>query len=171
MALSPEITVKINLRAEQIAEERSRKIAKEELAKSRHDARQTNIRQELADLNQQLAKDSQLQHDLSEVLQKKDGYKTFYDEGRSRSCTGLPISQTLNQIAVMTTTGIKIVCVTAAFKRDLNTDRHTNYTEAVYNPLDPGQANVDGLFPKTQFKVGQLADDIAKIVLQSPNKK
>jgi len=68
MALRAETIELINRRATRIREEHDKKIAREKLAVSKHEVRKANIRQELADLNQQLAGDTQLQHNLSEVL-------------------------------------------------------------------------------------------------------
>jgi hypothetical protein len=79
MAFNPEIVAQINLRATRIREEHDKKIAREERATFRHEARKANIRQEVADLNQQLAQDAQLKQSLFEVLRAKDGCQTYHE--------------------------------------------------------------------------------------------
>lgn len=170
MALTAETIAKINLRAQRINDEQARKAAKDEWSKDRFEAHETKIREELENLNQQIAGDAELQKSLSVVLPKKDGYGTFYDSGRSHSCTGLPISHALNQIAVMTRAGIEILHKSFGFKRD-HDHMITNLIETVFKPLDLAKANVDELFPKTKFPVDELPNAILNAVLQSPNKK
>jgi hypothetical protein len=168
MALTAETIELINRRAERIGEERAKKIAREKLAVSKHEVRKTNIRQEVADLNQQLAQDTQLKQNLFEVLRAKDGYQTYHEVDRIGSCIGLPIAQTSGQIALMTEEGIRVLESHSRARYGRSTGHHSI---ECFTPLQLDEANVDGLFPKPKFKVGQIADNIADIVLQSPNKK
>lgn len=168
MALSLERLAEINRQAQQIKNKRARKIAEGELAGSGHETRKKNIRQELADLNRQLAEDPQLKRNLLEVLRTRDSYQTYKEVDRKGLCIGLPISKTSGQIALMTEEGIQVLQthLVAKYNRGLG----THQVECFY-PLDLKEADVNGLFPERQFRIGQLADDIVKIVLHSPAKK
>lgn len=168
MALRSETITLINQLAKKIEEERSKKAAKEELAIVRHETRKANIRQELADLNLQLAGNPDLKRNLSEVLRAKNGYQTFKEVDEIGLCIGLPISRTTGQIALMTENGIQIL--ERNQRARYNSVSGHNVVDC-FTPLTLDKANVDGLFPKRQFKVGQLADGIARIVLQAPNKE
>lgn len=171
MALSPETVTEINRRAQRINDEQTGRIAREERAKIKFEAHKAKIRQELSGFNQQLAGDPELQKSLAVILPKKHGYNTFYDKGRSHFCTGLPISRASSQMAVMTTAGIKFLHEGVERRQGWYEDGYTSYTEVVFKPVDPAQADVEELFPKAKFPVDKLPDAILNAVLQSPNKK
>lgn len=168
MGLSPEMKAKINGRAQSLVDEEAKRIANNKRAETRHEVRKENIRQELADLNSQLAGDPDLRRNLSEVLRAKDGYKTYNEVDQIGLCIGLPVSRASGQIALMTEEGIQVLKRHQRVR--YNTGSGHNIVEC-FAPLAFDKADVDELFPKTKFKVGQLADDIANIVLQSPNKE
>lgn len=164
------MAAEINRRAQLIDKERAKKAAAEERAAAKHEARKASIRQELADLNQQLADNPELKHNLSEVLREKNDFQTYKPVDEISLCIGLPISTTSGQIALMTEQGIQVLKVNSRAAYNKASGNHQVQT---FTPLrlDNSESNVDGLFPKTKFKVGQLADNIANIVLQSPNRK
>ncbi|MBI5356709.1 hypothetical protein HZB78_03795 [Candidatus Collierbacteria bacterium] len=168
MGLTTETIAQINQRAERIQKERDKRAARDERAKTRHEARKATIRQELSDLNVQLTQSPQLQKSLSEMLRAKNGYQTFKEVDQIGLCIGLPISQTSDQTAVMTEEGIQVL---ESNWRSGYIASFGHYTTECFTLLPLDRADIEELFPKSKFKVGQLADDIAKIILQSPNKK
>ncbi len=168
MPLSPETVALINRRAERIKEEREKESARNERAKLRHETRKEKIREELDDLNLELRENKDLRKNLFEILNQKSGFKTYPTTDYLCSRRGLAITETSGQIALMTETGIQVVerKYLAGYKKFIG-----HYREERFAPLSFQEASVDGLFPKTKFKVGELADTIAQIILQSPSKK
>lgn len=174
MGLNPEVAVKIHDRAKRIKDESARKIAKAERAKTRFEPQRDQIKQELTEFNKLIAGDTELQQSLSIILSEKDGFKEFPNPDGVTSVKGLLVSNIgRSQLAVMTPNGLAILKENIVYRSEQERSRYVGqFSEKVFEPVNFDDAYLLMLFfSKKQFKVGQLADNIANIILKSPDKK